>query len=287
MWATLVTAPTLAAGPETTLAGVWSRTPVRARRLAREHGVPALGSFDELVERSEAIAFAVPPAVQPDLAVRAAAAERPLLLEKPLATDVDGARRIAGAVADAGVGSLVVLTYRFHPAADDFLTQANDVGPSGGRGCFLSGALLAGPFAGGWRTEEGCLLDVGPHLLDLHDAALGPVVAVRGGGDEQGWVSLLLEHATGAVSEAALCATTPIPGRTELEVYGRRGVASFDGRAGSRDDVFASLRAEFARVARTGAPHPCDAARGLHVQRIVDAARRAVATGRRTVVVTE
>jgi hypothetical protein len=42
-----------------------------------------------------------------------------------------------------------------------------------------------------------------------------------------------------------------------------------DARAAARAESFARLRAEFADVARTGAGHPCDARRGLELQRLV------------------
>ena len=50
-------------------------------------------------------------------------------------------------------------------------------------GRYLTGALLGGEFAHGWRIQDGALADLGPHLLDLADAALGPIVSVRATGD--------------------------------------------------------------------------------------------------------
>jgi predicted dehydrogenase len=277
-WARNVHAPTLAAGPETRLAGVWSRTDASASALAAEHGVPTFASFDALLDGCDAVALAVPPAVQPDLAVRAAQAGKPLLLEKPLAPDVAGAERVAGAIAEAGVGSVMVLTYRFAPAVRDFLAAAAGFAATGGRACFLSGAFLGGDYArSAWRQEHGVLLDVGPHILDLVDAALGPAVGVRAHGDVHGWVGVLMEHESGAVSETSIsCVAAITPSRTEVEVFGPDGSLQVDGRADPREHVFANQRADLANVARTGGPHPCDAARGLHVQQLVDRVSRAL-----------
>lgn len=270
-WARNIHAPTLAAGPETCLAGVWSRTESSAAALAAVHGVATFPSFDALLDTCEAVAIAVPPAVQPELAVRAARAGKALMLEKPLARDVAGAEQIAAAVADAGVGSLTVLTYRFAPQVRTFLDAAAGFDATGGRACFLSGAFLGGDYArSAWRVEHGLLLDVGPHILDLVDAALGPAVGVRAHGDPHGWVGVLLEHESGAVSEVSIsCAAAITPSRTEVELFGPHGTLAVDGRADSRERVFANLRADLATVARTGGPHPCDAARGLYVQRLV------------------
>ncbi len=51
-----------------------------------------------------------------------------------------------------------------------------------------------------------------------------------------------------------------------------------DGRADGRDVVFANLRADFAAAAAAGGGHPCDAARGLHLQRLLEMAKDALAT---------
>ncbi len=276
-WARAVHAPTLAAGPETRLAGVWSRTAASAEALAAEHHVPAFPSYEALLDACEAVAIAVPPAVQPEYAVPAARAGKALLLEKPLALDVAGAQRIADAVAEAGVGSVMLLTYRFAPIVRDFLAATADLTVTGGRACFLSGAFLGGPFVGGWRAEHGVLLDVGPHILDLVDAALGPVVDVRAHGDPRHWVGLLLDHEGGARSEVTMSCTAAItPSRTEVEVFGPDGALAVDARAGARAESFAILRRELAETARRGGGHPCDAARGLHLQQLVARATAAL-----------
>ncbi len=278
-WARMVHAPLLAAGPETTLTGVWSRTAAHAAALAHDQGVATYPSFDALLDDVDAVAFAVVPAAQPDLAVRAARAGKALLLEKPLGLDVAGARRIADAVAEHGVGSLMLLTYRFADVVRDFLTDVATFTPTGARACFISGAFLGGAFAGGWRLERGALLDVGPHILDLVDAALGPVVEIQAHGDPRQWIGLLLTHESGALSEVTLsCASAIEPSRTEIEVYSRERSCFVDARSGARAASFARVRSEFAEVARSGAPHPCDATRGLAIQELVAAAERALAT---------
>ena len=276
-WARMVHAPLLAAGPETELAGVWSRTSEHAAALAADHRVATYSSFDAMLDDVDAVAIAVVPAAQPDLAVRAANAGKALLLEKPLGLDVDAARQIADAAAQNGVGSIMLLTYRFADVVRDFLADAATMDPIGGRACFISGAFLSGAFAGGWRLEQGALLDVGPHILDLVEAALGPVSDIRGHGDPRQWVGLLLTHENGAHSEVTLsCASASNPSRTEVEIYGRDRSAFVDARAGARAESFARLRAEFAEVARTGAPHACDAQRGLVIQTLVERAVRAL-----------
>ncbi|MGZ6897613.1 MAG: Gfo/Idh/MocA family protein [Acidimicrobiia bacterium] len=277
-WARAVHAPMLAAGPETTLAGVWSRHGERAAAVADDHGVPVFDSYDALLDAVDAVALAVVPAVQPVLAVAAAARGKALLLEKPLALDVAGAERIVDAVTANGVGSAMVLTYRYADVVREFLRDAADDTWHGGRACFLSGAFLGGAFAGGWRLELGAVSDIGPHILDLVDAALGPVTDLTAHGDPHTWVGVQCTHESGAWSEIAMsCASAVEPSRTEVELYGRSRSLAVDARAGARAESFARLRAEFAEVARTGAPHECDARRGLELQRLVARVESALA----------
>ncbi len=267
-WARMVTGPVLAAGPQTRVAGVWSRRPKHAAELAIQLGVPSFTDLDTLFEKCEAIAIAVAPAAQPALAIRAARAGKALLLEKPLATDVAGARSIAEAVHATGVGALVMLTYRFNPTLRPFLDQCARIEPLGGRGCFISGAFLGGPFAQGWRLERGAILDVGPHLLDLHEAALGEIVGVHASGDPLGWTSITCTHASGAISDAAICCSAATESRTSLEVFGRAGAAIYDGRARDLDALTDRLRADLVAVAR-GADHPANVDRALHLQELI------------------
>ena len=63
-----------------------------------------------------------------------------------------------------------------------------------------------------------------------------------------------------------------VESRTEVELFGPSGSLLLDGRAGNPVETFANLRAEFAHVASTGASHPADVHRGLHLQRLIAAA---------------
>ena len=98
-------APMLAGASGLELSVVWARRPEAAAALAARFGVEAVGSFDGLLARCDAVAFAVPPDVQATLAVRAADSGRHLLLEKPVATTLADAERLAAAVDRAGVRS--------------------------------------------------------------------------------------------------------------------------------------------------------------------------------------
>jgi len=274
-WAKMVHAPTIAAGPETRLAGVWARRPEAALELAARHGVPAFEDYDDLLLACEAVAFAVAPEAQPDLAIRAAQAGKALLLEKPIAADLPGAQRLADAVMAAGVPSMLMLTYRFSDPVRNFVEQARTFKALGGRATFISGGLLAGPFAFGWRLERGGLLDLGPHAIDLASATLGPVTRVQAHGDPLVWSGLLLDHASGAASEVSLCGTAGLKqAKVGIELYGREGTIGVDAMGGMGPAVFGNIRAAFATCIRTGRAHELDVAHGLYLQGIISDAER-------------
>ncbi len=125
-WAGLFTAPLLAAGPACTLTAVWARRGELAQQLATRHGAVAVAAVEDLFERCDAIAFAVPPDVQADLAGRAAAAGLPVLLDKPTGLDVAQAERLADEIAASGVASQVILTNRYRPTMRAFLDAAQE-----------------------------------------------------------------------------------------------------------------------------------------------------------------
>jgi predicted dehydrogenase len=274
-WAKLVHAPMLARHPGTTLAGVWARRPEAAAELAAQHGTTACATLDELLDRCAAVSFAVPPSVQADLAVQAAAAGKHLLLEKPVALTTEAARRVADAADEAGVRTQVLLSWRYAAPVREFLaTVAAGDPPVGGRGAFLTGGALMGPFTTPWRLEHGPLLDLGPHVVDLLDAALGPVTGVKAHGDPLRWVGLLLEHEGGAVSEASLTAHTMVqPPQALVDVYTEAGVVEVNTGAGVGPEAFVTVVDELIRTA-AGTPHPLDVHRGVHLQTVLDAALR-------------
>ncbi|MFC4493180.1 Gfo/Idh/MocA family protein [Streptomyces ovatisporus] len=269
-WARTMHARMLSAGPETELVSVWARRPEAAARIATEYGATTATSFDELLGSCEAVAFAVPPSVQAELAVRAARAGRALLLEKPLGPDLLSARALADAVAESGVVSQLVLSKRYHPATREFLARARQLDVAGARSCFLHGAFLGGEQATSWRLEHGALLDLGPHLLDLLDMAVSPVTSVRATGDTRRWIELSCEHENGAVSQASLSGAVRLPrARTRVELYGQDEELVYDTAEFDHEDAWPVLRREFAAAVRAGRSSDIDARRGLRLQELL------------------
>ncbi|MCD0448703.1 Gfo/Idh/MocA family oxidoreductase [Actinocorallia sp. API 0066] len=266
-WAGMVHAPAIAAGPETELAGVWARRPEAAAELAAAHGARPCATLAELFDGCEAVAFAVPPDVQAELALKAVRAGKAVLLEKPLAMDLEGARRLTEAIEEAGVVSQMVFSLRYTREARTFLDQARTLDVFGGYGRFVSPGLRGGPFATPWRLERGALLDLGPHVLDMMDAALGRITSVRAHGHPLRWLGMLLEHETGAVSEVSLSMAGTADQSAHIEVFGHQGEARLDWKVA--EDDFTRMITEFAQSVRTRTPHPLAAPHGLHIQTLL------------------
>ena len=278
-WAHAYHAPMLAGGPATSLDAVWARRPEAARSLAAEHGARAVDSYEELLERCEAVAFAVPPDVQAELAPRAAAAGRHLLLEKPLAFDLAGAERTARAVDEAGVRTVLMLRNRFSPAGRRFVEQAGGATVYGAQASFVSGAALPGEFfATPWRVARGALMDLGPHALDLLDACVGPIEEVHATGDPLRWLALTTRHEGGVLGQVALSITTPgATGEMTCAVFTDGGLVRFDGAEPVDDaEVGRAITQALADSVAGGWAHEVDVHRGLRLQQLLAMAEQSL-----------
>ena len=177
-WADEIHAAGIVAHPSTELAAVWGRDPAKARAFAERRGADAVAGFDELLGQVDALAFAVPPDVQAELAERAARAGKHLLLEKPLATSLDAADRVVAALDVGGGAALVFFTGRFAPpTAAWFRDVVAAAAWEGGQATWLAALdVPESPFRDSpWRWDKGALWDVGPHALAALLPALGPV----------------------------------------------------------------------------------------------------------------
>ncbi|WP_019202981.1 Gfo/Idh/MocA family protein [Tsukamurella sp. 1534] len=275
-WAQDTHAPALAAHPGVDFVGGWARDPEAAARVFPR----AFESPSALFDAVDAVAFAVPPNVQAPLAIEAARAGRHVILDKPIALDLDGATALAEAVSGAGVRSIVAFTRRFAPETREFITAARALGPVAVEGQWLSGAVLGGKYAASqWRHEDGALYDVGPHVIDLVDAVAGPVESVTAAshdGPSDTW-TVQAVHEGGAASSMSLSIKTPVtPTVMRVTAHSGAGCAVLDSRATPATECFAVLLDEFLESVATGRDHPLGVLRGLHVQRVIAQVRAGV-----------
>ena len=268
-WARVTHAPALASTGGIELAAVWGRDGAKAAGLAAGYGAAAGTDFGDFLGRVDAVAFSVPPDVQQELAVRAARAGKHLLLEKPVALSVAAADELAGAVAAAGVASVVFFTARFDPRVRAWLAELAAGGPwLGGTLTWLGTAMdEASPFNTPWRRAKGGLWDLGPHAVSLLWASLGPVVSVTADAGPRGVTYLILHHQSGVTSSATLTLDAPPAAEgVGLRLWGEPGRSAAP--LADRDAVAALRTAltELAASARSGHPsHPCDASFGRDI----------------------
>jgi predicted dehydrogenase len=273
-WARAVHAPTLAAHPRTKLVTVWARRDAAAASLAAPYGAAVAHSFKELISMVDAVSFAVPPSIQAPLAVHAARAGRHLILEKPIAATVAEAEQVVAAADDAAVATIVVLLRRFDRATREWLSDVHRLGGwNGGTARWLTGALLGGQYsASPWRHDGGALADIGPHVFDLLDAALGEITTVLAAHrSEPDLWHIVFAHASGATSTATMSLRLPLrPPVSEASVYGQHGYRELPPRVESAQDAFHTLLDEFLAMVHSGqTEHDCDVSRGLHIQRLL------------------
>ncbi|MEU6356583.1 Gfo/Idh/MocA family oxidoreductase [Streptomyces sp. NPDC047072] len=274
-WARIAHAPALSGHPDLDFVGVWGRRPEAAKELADEHGTRAYDDVDALIADVDAVAVALPPGVQAELAARAARAGRHLLLDKPLATTVEQGRAVVDATRETGVASVVFFTTRFFTETQAWIGEQADAG-----GWFTAraewlGSVFSGadsPFADSpWRREKGALWDVGPHALSVLLPVLGDVekvaAAAHGPGDT---AHLVLRHAGGASSTLTLSLTAPEEAAgAGVELRGAHGVTSLPESPEDLDTAVRHALDALLAAADTGRAHPCDAAFALRVTEIL------------------
>ncbi len=285
-WARIAHAPALAATPGSTLSAVWGRDVRSAESIAAKYGAAAFADVGAFLDAVDAVAFAVPPHVQAPLATRAAEAGKHLLLEKPIALSVDDADKLVAAVEAACVASVVFFTERFNTEVRAWLTDEHARGGwsgggwSGGIAVWLGSALQRdSPFNTPWRREKGGLWDLGPHVVSLLWACLGPVTSVSAVAGAADVTHLVLWHDSGASSTATVTLSAPpAASGNSLFVWGEAGRSVMP--AGPFDPVEAlrTAAAELAAAAAPGAvPHPCDVRFGREVVRVLAAAESQLA----------
>lgn len=284
-WAAETHAAALAAHPRAELVGVWGRNPEKAGALAVRHGVPAFDDPDALIEAVDAIAVALPPDIQAEIAVRAATAGRHLLLDKPLALSLPDADRVVAAAEGSGVASVVFFTQRFHPNVVGFLASTAAAG--GWRHARVT--MFASIFQPGqpygestWRRERGALWDIGPHALSLVLPVLGRVTRVAATDGPSGLVHLLLTHEGGATSALSLTLDAP-PAAMAREVvfFGVNGVESVPPGEGGPVAAFGTAVDQLLGEVDAGTrDHHCDVRFGREVVAVLAAAETARAEAR-------
>ena len=174
----------------------------------------------------------------------AAAARKHVLVEKPMAVDIETAGRMKEAARGAGILLGVISQHRFDDASL-FLARAISAGSLGRLlqcDCYVkwfrSAEYYSRPIKGSWKTEGGgALIGQGIHQVDLLRWLAGPVKEVfanwqlgaRNRIESEDVVNAVLRYQSGAtgVIQAATAFWPGYPERTEF--HGTKGTAVISG----------------------------------------------------------
>ncbi len=198
------------------VATTWDLDPARARRFASAHvGCRPAADLDEALDGVDAVWVCTPTSSHLEVVEAAAARRLAGFCEKPLATDLAGAERLAGVLEATGVPSQVGLVLRHAPV---FLRLKEALGEPG-FGRPMAAVLrddqffpIQGQYASTWRADVevaggGALIEHSIHDLDVLAWLLGEVVEVEAGTANfaghpgiEDVASARLTHRSGAVS---------------------------------------------------------------------------------------
>jgi UDP-N-acetyl-2-amino-2-deoxyglucuronate dehydrogenase len=147
-------------------------------------GARGFASLDAMLAESDAdiVVLATPSGLHPRQAMRAAAAGRHVLTEKPMATKWDEGMAMVRACRDAGVKLFVVKQNRLNPTLQR-LKQAVLAGRFGrihmaNVNVFWTRPQSyydAAPWRGRWDLDGGAFLNQASHYVDMVDWLIGPV----------------------------------------------------------------------------------------------------------------
>lgn len=151
------------------LAAVGDRHAERAVALAGETGAQAR-DVDAIIAADDidGIVLALPPQAHAEHALKAIAARKHVLVEKPIALDIADGEAIVAAAGAAGVVAMTGHVLRFHPAFEALMRLIED-GALGAVQYIHSHRVGLGKF----HPENDALWDIAPHDLSLILAVTG------------------------------------------------------------------------------------------------------------------
>ncbi|MFC9454487.1 Gfo/Idh/MocA family protein [Streptomyces sp. NPDC056983] len=166
------------------LLGVLASSPERTKAAAQRFDVPvSYADFGEVLadDRVEVVHLCTPNALHADQAEAALHAGKQVICEKPLATSVADADRVAHAARATGRIVAVPFVYRYHPLVREIRAR-REAGEFGNwhllHGSYLQDWLLSEKSAN-WRTDPAtggasrAFADIGSHWCDLVEWVAG------------------------------------------------------------------------------------------------------------------
>ena len=242
--------PALRKATGSALTAVMRRNGALAEDYARRHGVPHWTDDAETLIRHpevDVVYVATPPSAHKDYTLLAAAAGKPVLVEKPMAPTVTDCEAMIDACAAAGVPLFVAYYRRAMPRFATVKRMIDDGTIGTPRHVQVTHTLPPpepGFDAAGlpWRFDPavnggGLFVDMGSHVLDLLDHWFGPVADMAGDARNQAGlypaediVTARFAFASGVVGVGSWCYTTDqsTDRITVTGSHGRISVSGFD-----------------------------------------------------------
>jgi predicted dehydrogenase len=158
------------------IAGIYSRTPAHAQKLAATFGTQAFERYQDLLQQADAVAISTTDDTHAPLGIQALQAGKHLFMDKPLARTAEEGRALVEAAKKHQRIGLTAFTSRGDLAAEtaQALVRSGEIGDVLYlRGYFHGGYMgdPSGPTT--WRAKAetggagGAVADLGAHLFDL------------------------------------------------------------------------------------------------------------------------
>jgi predicted dehydrogenase len=298
------------------IVGFTAETEKEAGSIASQYDTKVYSSLEEMLPDVDVVDICSPTHLHCEMALKAAAAGKHVVCEKPLARTTQQAQKIVIACRDAGVKLLVAHVVRFFPeyASARAAVAEGQIGKPGVIRLHRGSYRPKKP-AGNWFLDEvksgGILMDLMIHDYDYACWVAGDVESVFAQRVTEHHIEapvdyglVILSHRSGALSHISGAWAYPPPTfRTHLEIAGDRGLIEFDSdgtapiqnlilKTGGSDAPDVALPSspvsespytaqikEFYRALVDGTPSRISAADGLLAVQIAEAALESAHSG--------
>lgn len=278
-----------AAIPEVEVVGVADARIESAEAGAAIVGARPYGSYEELVaaEDVELVDVCLPTAFHRDIAVRAAAEGRHVILEKPISRTIEDAQEILDAFSGEGPRLFVGHVVRFFPEYVGIKEKivAGDLGTVGVVRTSRRSPLLFGwnDWYADWRISGGVLLDLVIHDFDFLRWALGEVERVYARGvlgheyNRLDYALTTLRFESGAIAHVEGHWGFPGPFNYSIEVAGSHALLTADSREPASLELIGGAADDVVDLATGKSPYEAELA---HFVRCISTGEEAIVEGR-------
>ena len=149
--------------PTATLAGFYDPDSARADEMCRLHDCACFNALDELMDRADAITVAAPTSLHAEIGERCLKRGLHLLMEKPLAHNLQGAARLVELARETGLVLMVGHVERYNPA----VTKLIELVQKTPEDIISVDARRLAPFDGSRCMDVDVLYDLLIHDIDL------------------------------------------------------------------------------------------------------------------------